>query len=259
MEDLLRLFIVALVAFSSELISSVFGGGYGTILTPTLVLLGYELSLAVPCTLISQLISGLFLVAFHHRLGTIKVARRSEDVRVAGILALCGLVGVVVAALALVSLPAPVVDAYVAIVILIVGLVVLLRRNARSNPDGPPSLKKLVALGILSAFNKGISGGGYGPLLSGGQVASGTGVRSAIGRMLLAEVVVCLGGVMAYAFLRAPLDLPLVLSATLGSTLMAPLSAHAVRRTGEKKLKIGMGLLITALGLAMMVRVLTSL
>ena len=258
MDELLRLFLVALIAFVSELVSSVFGGGYGTILTPALVIMGYELEEAVPCTLVSQLVSGLFLVVMHHKLGTIRISPGSEDVRVASILAACGLVGLAIAVLALVSFPEEAVDTYVGVVVLAIGLVVLLRRNSEPKPGGPPSLRRLVVIGILSAFNKGLSGGGYGPLLSGGQVAAGTGARSAIGRMLLAEVVVCLGGAVAYAILGFDLDLGLVLAATLGSTLMTPLSAYAVRRTGEKKLRTGMGLIITALGLAMLIKLLVG-
>jgi len=242
---------VALIAFLSELLSSIFGGGYGTILTPVLVLMGYELSLAVPSTLISQLVSSVLLVASYHKLGTIKIGLRSEDVRVGAVLASCGLIGVLIAVLALISLPEEIINAYVGLVVLAIGIAILIKRNAHPSK---PSLGKLVAIGILSAFNKGLSGGGYGPLISGGQVASGTGAKSAIGRMLLAEVVVCSGAILAYLWIGVPLDWWLVLAATLGSSLMAPISAYAVKRASEKNLKLGMGIVITALGIAMLMR-----
>ena len=254
MEELIRLFLVSLIAFVSGLVSSVFGGGYGTILTPALILMGYEREVVVPCTLISQLISGLFLVALHHRLGTIKVSKSSEDVRVASILAACGLLGLAIAALALLILPGEAVDAYVGFIVFSVGLFVLLRQNSKSRRDRPPELKKLVAIGVFSAFNKGLSGGGYGPLLSGGQVAVGTGAKSAIGRTAIMNIFICLGGTLLYAILGFRLDVKLVLSSTVGLTLMTPLSAYTVRKTGEKKLRTGMGLVITALGLAMLIK-----
>lgn len=251
MDQLACLILVALLAFSSELLSSIFGGGYGTILTPTLVLMGYELGSAVPSTLISQLVSSVLIVASYHRLGTITVSFRSKDMRVAAILASCGLIGVAIAVLALVSLPETVINAYVALVVLAIGLVVLAKRNTR---PGRLSLGRLVAIGVLSAFNKGLSGGGYGPLVSGGQVASGTGAKSAVGRMLMAEVVVCSGAILAYVWLGVALDWALILAATVGASLMAPLSAYVVRRAAEKRLKLGMGIMMTSLGAALLVR-----
>ena len=254
MDRPIRLFLVALIAFSSGLVSSVFGGGYGTILTPALVLLGYEREVVVPCTLISQLISGLFLVALHHKLGTIRIGKGSEDVRVASVLAACGLAGLAIAALALLALPGDIVDTYVGVMVFAVGLVVLLKRNAKARENGPSELKKLVAIGVLSAFNKGLSGGGYGPLLSGGQVAVGARARSAIGRTTIMNIIVCLGGTLLYAILGFDLDIWLVLAATVGLSLMTPLSAYTVKRAGEKKLKMGMGLVITALGMGMLIK-----
>ena len=256
MDSLMRLFLVALIAFSSGLVSSVFGGGYGTILTPALILMGYGREVVVPCTLISQLVSGLFLVILHHKLGTIRISTSSEDVRVASVLAACGLLGLAMAAVALLSLPKDVVDIYVGLMVLAVGLFVLFNRNSRPRKDGSSGLKKLVAIGIISAFNKGLSGGGYAPLLSGGQVAAGTKAKSAIGRTTMMNIVVCLGGAILYAILGFSLDIGLVLSATIGLSLMTPLSAYAVKKTGEKKLRTGMGLVITALGIGMLIKLL---
>jgi len=256
MDGFLRLFLVSLIAFFSGLISSIFGGGYGTILTPALILMGYEREVVVPCTLVSQLISGLFLVAMHHKLGTIRLSTGSEDLKVASALAACGLFGLAIAALALLVLPGDVVDAYVGLMVLAVGLVVLFKRNSRPEQNGSSGLGKLVVVGVLSAFNKGLSGGGYGPLLSGGQVAVGTRARSAIGRTAIMNIMVCLGGVLLYIILGFEFDIWLVLSATVGLSLMTPLSAYTVKRTGEKKLRTGMGLVITVLGIGMLIKLL---
>jgi len=254
MDGPLDFLLVALLAFICELISSVLGGGYGSILTPALILLGYELEVAVPCVLTSQLISNAFLVYMHHRLGTIRLSLNSDDVKVAGVLAACGVVGVVLAVLALVRLPDWIVDAYVGLIILLVGLLVLARKGVRVNSSGKMSLRKLALVGVLSAFNKGLSGGGYGPLLSGGQVISGMGAKKAIGRMLLAEVAICFTGILAYLVAGLGLHWPLIAAATLGSTLMAVPSAYLVKRAREDKLRMGMGLLISALGLAMLLK-----
>ena len=257
MDGVLRLLAVALLAFFSELLSSVFGGGYGTILAPALVLMGYDLSLAVPSTLISQLTSSILLALLYHRLGIIKIGLKTEDMKIAGILASCGLIGIAIATLALISLPEVAKNTYVGLVVLAVGIFVLIKRNSHTVR---PSLKKIVVVGILSAFNKGLSGGGYGPLVSGGQVASGASTKSAIGRTLLAETVICTNAILMYLWLEVPLDWGLVLAATLGSLLTVPLSAYLVNRASDRALKLGMGLIISGLGASMLVKlILTSL
>ncbi len=60
------------------------------------------------------------------------------------------------------------------------------------------SWKRLIAIGLISSFNKGISGGGYGPLVTGGQVLSGREARSAVGSTSFAEGLVCLVGLLTY-------------------------------------------------------------
>ena len=46
------------VAFACELIDSGLGMGYGTILTPTLLLMGFAPEIVVPAILFSELLSG---------------------------------------------------------------------------------------------------------------------------------------------------------------------------------------------------------
>ena len=64
-------FIVSLVilAFICEYMDSTLGMGYGTTLTPLLLIMGYEPLQVVPVVLISELFSGLLAGVFHHKEG----------------------------------------------------------------------------------------------------------------------------------------------------------------------------------------------
>jgi len=53
-------------------------------------------------------------------------------------------------------------------------------------------------LGLLVAFDKGIGGGGYGPIVTSGQIVTGIDAKSAIGIMSLTEGIVSIMSVIMY-------------------------------------------------------------
>jgi hypothetical protein len=67
--------------------------------------------------------------------------------------------------------------------VLIIGVWIIVKRNKKFLF----SWRKLFAIGLISAFNKGISGGGYGPLVTGGQIINGRESKSSIGNTTLVE------------------------------------------------------------------------
>jgi uncharacterized membrane protein YfcA len=54
----------------------------------------------------------------------------------------------------------------------------------------------------VAAFNKGLSGGGYGPLVTAGQVVSGLPPKHAVAISSVAESFTCVVGLAAYLALR---------------------------------------------------------
>ena len=264
MEITLGLFIaVAVISLLGEYTDNSLGGGYGTILTPVLLIMGFPPLEVVPAVLLGQLVGGIAGGYFHHRLGNVhldfrqdeRVTRektswlgyipRSTDAKVVLILATSGIVGGVVGAVSAVNVPTLVLKGYIGAMVLGIGVLILVRRNHKS----PFTFGKLVGIGLLSAFNKGISGGGYGPLITGGQVLIGRKVRNSIGSATIAEVAVCIVGFLSYLFLKEEgIYWTLAAATSIGSITAGPLGAITVRKFGSKKLKLAMGLLISALG-----------
>jgi len=124
------------------------------------------------------------------------------------------------------------------------GVFTLISQNHKMNF----SWSRLVGLGILSAFNKGITGGGYAPLLTSGQMLSGVKGASAIATTTFTEGIICLFGFFAYIASRGIPDWRLTLFLTLGAVFSAPFSALTTKRLGERRLPLVISCVTLLLG-----------
>ena len=106
-----------------------------------------------------------------------------------------------------------------------------------------------VQAGRVSAFNKALSGGGYGPLVAGGQMAIGIKSKNAVGITDLAEAPICLSGFLVWCWLQGfpPLDLAFAMcigaglapAFRAGRPLLAKLELHRYvtrKRSGNDKI-----------------------
>jgi hypothetical protein len=104
------------------------------------------------------------------------------------------------AALLAVNINKTVLNTYIGLLVFLMGVVILMNRQFKF------SWKKIIAIGLLSAFNKGISGGGFGPVVTGGQIMAGQEQKKAIAITLFSEIPICLVGFFTYLFVRAAKD-----------------------------------------------------
>jgi len=252
--DLWPFLLVALLSLVCEYIDATLGGGYGTLLVPILFLLSFDLSEVVPAVLFSQFFTGIIAALAHHRLGNVNLRPGLRNFKLAFVLGTSGSLGVLVAVLGQLSLPHSVVKVYVALMILAVGVFLLAGLKIKQF-----SWKKILCLSLLASFNKGISGGGYGPLLAGGQILIGVNEKEAIGITALSEAITCLVGFLGYILVLKAFSWDLIMAVTMGAVISAPLSAYSVRKANPRSLRLGMGLLITALGLAMLLKIVLGL
>jgi uncharacterized protein len=248
----IRLFpLVILLSFGCELVDSSLGMGYGTTLTPVLLLLGFTPVEIVPAVLMSEFVTGVVAGFLHHEFGNVDFRPGSRDFKVMVVMTLLSVVGVVAAVSIAVSVPAIVIKIYVGVLVLLMGLVILYNRNRAF----PFSWTRISILGLIAAFNKGISGGGYGPVVTGGQVLSGVDGPSAIGIVSLAEGFTSLVGAIAYLVSGSPFPWLLVPSLMLGSVVSTPLAAWAVSKLQPQRLTTAIGGATTILGTYTLYRV----
>ncbi len=271
------LFLLVL-AVVSEYFGVAFGIGDGTLLSSLLLLMGYPPVEVVPAVILAQIVAGLAGSLWHHRMGNVFLDFRREmrmdtghpakrwlkrlgvlgylpvsrDAKIAYILALCGVAGVTLGAFVVVSVPAYLVRAYIGLMLIGVGLLALTARRHR----GRFSWNKIVLVGVVGAFNKGISGGGYGPLLAMGQIASGVEASRAVGITVLTKAFVSLWGFLAYLVMGYDVSWNLALPLVLGAVLATPLSAWTTRKMDEGVLKALMSLVVVVMGAFLLMRAL---
>lgn len=232
------------IAFAAEFVDSSLGMGYGTSLTPILLLLGFSPLQVVPAILLSELVTGILAALGHHKVGNVSLRRGSADLKVGLSLGALSLIGAVIGATLVVNLPTQLIKLFIAIIVASMGLIILFRRR-----KSLLSWKKLAGLGLLAAFNKGVSGGGYGPLVTAGQITSGVEAKSAVGITSLAEAFTCLVGVTTYLILRpAGMDWNLATPLIIGAVASVPLAVLAVKRIPKKRFTFLIGCAVLALG-----------
>ncbi len=269
--------IITLVicSFLCEYLDSTLGMGYGTTLTPVFLLMGFSPMEIVPAVLLSELITGLLAGIFHHCEGNVNFKPETSDMfkitnmlnpqdyietfrrtvplhlKVALLLGTFSIVGTIMAVFIAVSISELWLKLYIGCLVLAMGIVILRCVNKKFKF----SWKKMSFLGLIASFNKGMSGGGYGPVVTGGQILSGVEGKSAVGITSLSEGLTCLVGVVAYALIaKNPVSWKLAPYIIIGAMLSVPLSAKSIKWISTKRLTITIAILTMFLGLFTIIR-----
>lgn len=236
--------LLAGLCFTCELIDSGLGMGYGTILTPVLLLLGYSPADIVPTVLLSELLSGFTAATFHHQIRNVDLSMRGADLKPALILAGGSVAGVTVGVLVAVTLPKTTLSLLIGCIIMTSGLFVILlsRKLIRYK------IWKMLLLSVIASFNKAISGGGYGPLVTSGQILSGVRSKSSVGITSFAEAFTCLLAVTLFLVKGGYINLLLFIPMCAGALTSVPFAVLAINRTREHHLKLIIGSLTFLMG-----------
>ena len=111
------------------------------------------------------------------------------------------------------------------------------------------SWKKMIAVGVLSSFNKGMSGGGFGPVVTSGQIIAGRDGKNAIGATAFAEAPICIAGFLTFLITKGISNWNLVIFLSIGALLGAPLGALLTSKLkSERRLRLILAILTLILG-----------
>ncbi|MEZ5462013.1 sulfite exporter TauE/SafE family protein [Dokdonella sp.] len=245
--------LIFALCFACELVDSGLGMGYGTILTPTLLLLGYDAHDIVPTVLMSELLSGLTASFFHNEIRNVQLGFRGRDFLPAAILAAGSVAGVSVGVALALNLPKDSLNLGVGIIILASGFFVLLhsRRHIEYRRW------KMVLLAAVASFNKAVSGGGYGPLVTSGQILSGVSGKASIGITSFAEAFTCLLAVTLFLAQGEQLNLILFVPMCAGALLSVPFSVFAISVVREDLLRTIIGVVTMLMGALTLIKLAT--
>jgi uncharacterized membrane protein YfcA len=247
------LLAIVLAAFLCEYIDSSLGMGYGTTLTPLMILVGFDPRQVVPCVLVSELVTGIAATLMHHRDGNVDFFRNKQARWTAILLSALSTVGAVAAVSLAVSVNRAALSTIIGVIILVTGVATLatIRRQLRYRPS------HIIGIGAIAAFNKGLSGGGYGPLVTAGQVVSGVSSKHAVAITSLAESFTCLVGLIAYLVLGEGFNWSLALPLACGALMSVPLATLTVRRMPDAVMRASVGCMTCALAVYMFYKLLT--
>jgi uncharacterized membrane protein YfcA len=250
-------------------------------MTPVLMLFGFAPLQIVPAVLLSELVTGLLSGALHHREGNVNfhfkvlsfrriyeslmrpqasVAEQphygiqvSPHLKVVLLLLSATLLGATSAVWTAKVLPQKWTSLYISGMVIAMGVLIL----ACFNREFKYSWKKIIGLGFLASFNKGLTGGGYGPLVVSGQMLSGVEAKNAIGITSLAEGVTCALGVAVYLLVaKDMIDWRLAPVIIAGAVCSVPLSVKSVKGMSPRVLKALIAILTILLGIVTLLKTL---
>lgn len=254
MDFILVSLLIALMAFAYEFVDAALGQGYGTLGSPTLILLGFASKLVVPAMLLSQVVGDFSSAFFHHKFKNVDFGGLwTADCKRAYVITLSGVIGVVIASYLGASLiPKDVMTTYIGLIVSIMGILLLSGKVFKF------TWKKLMGLGAVAAFNKGMSGGGYGPVVAGGQTVIGVGAKNSIGITDLAEGPICIAGFITWTLVRGIglAEIQLLAALSVGALIAPAIGAYMTYKLPTKKLKRVMGAVILVLGILTLLKML---
>lgn len=246
----LTMMAIFLAALACEYMDSSLGMGYGTTLTPLLMLAGFEPLQIVPAVLISELMTGLTAGLLHQRDGNVDFLNDARARRTTLLLGSLSGIGALLAVWVAVSISKFWLGLFITAIILAMGVVILLTRNRQI----PYRASGIVTVGAIAAFNKGLSGGGYGPLVTAGQVVSGLPAKHAVAVTSVAESLTCLIGVLGYLAMGKSIAWELAVPLALGALLSVPMATLTVSRSSEASLRGIVGLCTLILGVVALIK-----
>ena len=209
--------------------------GFGTALAPLLFVFGYAPLQVVPALMAAEAVTGLLAGILHHEFRNIELSWRPTNAATRSLLLIGGLgaLGAVASAAFayfLVPLPETLIKTYVAVLVPLMGGLMLVHHWVKPHKTYRP--RRLVMFAALAGVNKGLGGGGYGPVITLGAVFAGIIEKSATAIAALAEGVVSTFGILAFLVIGAAgvkVDLTLLPSLWAGAFPAAVIAPYAVR------------------------------
>jgi uncharacterized protein len=240
---------VLLLAMGCEFMDATIGMGYGTTLVPLLLVL--RLPPAVKeAALLSQLLANVSAAFFHHRAGNFNFWKDHSTRNAALLMGGIGLVTAVVAESVTLRMPQDLLRQGITVMVIAIGIIMMSAGSLKLQLR----MRNVAVLAGVAGFNKAFSGGGYGPLVAGGQVLLGLPVRSAVAATAVAEAIVCLAAVGTYYLHGRSIPLYLLVPMTGGAVLSTPLSALTLRRMPAGLAKRIMAMAIIVIGIIALIQ-----
>jgi hypothetical protein len=228
---------VVLVCAIFEYMDSAGGMGYGTALSPLLLSAGFDPKQVVPLVMITEMVTGLVSGLIHGEFENVewKLKPMNETTRLCMLIAITGMAATFISVSAVYNYFQTQkfwIKLYVTILLVVMGVCSIM--TAVKYQKYRPNLMWIFA--FVGGFNKGVGGGGYGPVITVGGLISGVPVKSMVAVTSFAEGMTCVAAVVTWFALVSVgviVDYMLLPSFVLGTVVAAVAAPYTTRVVPE--------------------------
>ena len=219
------------IGFLAQLVDGALGMAFGVITNTLLLSFGISPAAASASVHAAK-------IATNGASGLSHLAFRNVDGALIRQLVIPGVVGGGIGALLLSWVPGEAIRPFVAVYLLLVGVLILRHAWSRRPSGNPSSPRPLAGLGFAGGFLDAIGGGGWGPIVTSTLVVGGMTPRFAIGSVNLAEFFVAIAISAVFFATIGLVHLEIIIGLVLGGVLAAPLGAYLSKRVPGRLLMI---------------------
>lgn len=237
---LLELALFTVAGFVAQMIDGTLSMGYGVSATTLLLSFGVPPAAASASVHTAEVVATAFSAYNHWRLGNV-IASFVKKLLIPGVL------GAIVGAYILTSIPGEVIKPFMASYLIVMGVIILLKAWRRSVHVG--SEKHLLPLGLAGGFCDSVGGGGWGPIVAGTLLARGNEPRTTIGSVAFSEFFVTVASSATLLLTIGVTNWLPIAGLALGSAIAAPLAARLTGRIPARPLMIAVGVVVILLSL----------
>ena len=229
---------VVLTCAAFEFMDSAGGMGYGTALTPLMLMAGFDPKQVVPLVMITEMVTGMVSGLIHGEFENVewKLRPMNEMTKLVLVVSVTGMIATMISISAVYKVflfHKFWIKLYVTILLIVMGACSVL--TAKKYKTYRPGLMWIFA--FVGGFNKGVGGGGYGPVITVGGLLSGVPVKSMVAVTSFAEGLTCLAAVVMWFALLSTgvvVDYMLLPSFVIGTVIAAVGAPYVTRVLPEK-------------------------
>lgn len=229
-----------LVGFIAQLVDGALGMAYGLTASSFLISFGIAPASASATVHAAEVFTTGFSGISHHYFGNV-------DKKLFWRLLIPGVIGAALGAFTLASLPAKNLTPFIAVYLLVMGVVIIVKAFRQF----PPAVVTgyLAPLGFFGALIDALGGGGWGPIVGSTLLARGGHVRTVVGTAIAVEFFVTLTASIVFVLTLGLTYWKIILGLALGGALAAPIGAYAVKKIPVKPMMFFVGLLVIFLSI----------
>lgn len=261
-----QLWLFALVGFVAQFIKGSIGMGFGVISSSALLTLGLP-PVIVSASVHTAEVGTTATSAVSH------IYFRNVDFVLLRRLVIPGMIASILGAYVLTQLPVRYARPYIAVYLLILGIVILYKGVHRLLPitsirglfsnhvlkNELPSdhiVKGVMPLAGIGGFLDAIGGGGWGHIITSTLLARDATPHYAIGTVNTAQFFIAISSSLTFFFAMGISHLPIILAILAGGVVAAPIAAYMVRRIHPNLLTLLAGVLVITLSTRTLIKVL---